>query len=543
MEVFLNYDKEIGPGKLNVVGGYSFQRFNYKSLTVNGFGFADPNLGTMITNLRTSNDIIQNVIGGKEFQQYGLDGTTGTLFINQLFTNPPATTQLGGAPVTPVKSVTGDTQDHYDALQSFFARANYSIGDKYILTSTIRTDGSSKFGPNNKYGIFPSAALAWKLINESFIKDLKVFDDLKLRIGYGVTGNQAIPHNLFQLRERFGAITIGNGGAVQTTPLTFVATERNDLKWESTAQGNIGLDFAFFKAKLKGSVDLYQKRTDNLLLQSVAAQPSPFPFVTQNIPAKVYNRGVEVVLNYYAIDTEKAGLNFSFNGALNDNIVLNIPNNATFQTGGINGQGLSNAFAEQIGNHQALFAYYLRPFLGYDAAGNSIYKIDQQLYNGASPLPRYNLGFTINARCKGWDFSAIFNAQTGQYVYNNTANALFTAGSLKNGRNVTDNVVYSGESPVNAPDVSTRFLERGDFLRFQNLNIGHNFKMAEGSKFKKIRLGISGQNLFVITPYSGRDPEVNINHTYNNLPYPSAGIDYTSYPRAKTYTISLNAIF
>jgi iron complex outermembrane receptor protein len=539
MEAFFTYDKEIGGGALNVVGGYSYQQFNTTGININGWGFSSPDMGPMLTDLRTSSNIIQASLAGKSYQQYGLDGSGASplFFYNQLFPTivqgQPAATTL----VTPVKSVTGDAYNYTDELQSFFARANYTYANKYILTGTVRVDGSTKFGTNNKYGTFPSAAFAWKLSEEEFIPEF--FDELKLRIGYGVTGNQNIPHNLSEERVRYGGISIQNGGAVQSPGTGDVATQNKSLKWEQTSQASIGLDFAIFKTKLKGTVDFYQKETTNMLIQAFAAQPSPSPFIYKNLPASVFNRGVELTLTYYAIDNEKAGLNFSVNGAINDNMVKNL-GSLTFQTGVINGQGLSGAFAQEIANNQPLYAFYLREFLGYNAAGNTIYNGDYQKFIGKSPLPRANLGFTINARYKSWDISAFFNGQFGQYIYNNTANALFTAGSLKNGRNVTSNVVYSGESPVNAPDVSTRFLEKGDYLRFQNLNIGHNFKL-EGGAIKNLRIGFSGQNLFVITNYSGRDPEVNINHPINSVP--SAGIDYTAYPRARTYTVSINATF
>ncbi|MEL6142516.1 MAG: SusC/RagA family TonB-linked outer membrane protein, partial [Bacteroidota bacterium] len=210
-------------------------------------------------------------------------------------------------------------------------------------------------------------------------------------------------------------------------------------------------------------------------------------------------------------------------------------------TGDIDGQGLTGAFAQRIAEGQPLYAYFLRQFGGFDAEGNSIYPNgDFQEFNGTSPLPTTTGGITNTFRIGNLDFSFFFSGQFGHHIYSNTRNAFFTAGSLANGRNVTTDVPGNGEGNLNAPDVSTRFLEKGDFIRLQNATLGYNFNVGN-TVFSNLRLYLSGQNLFVITDYSGQDPEVSISKPINGVP--SIGIDYTAYPRARTITLGANVSF
>jgi iron complex outermembrane receptor protein len=537
LEAFFNYQKTIAGGSLSAVLGYSYQEFSNKGRHHLGWGFNNDNIDGMIGDLNYSSTIIRDAIG-QPYQQFGFDDDR--FFINSLEAGVPL--DIGERPASTVRSVFEDNFETVDELQSFFGRVNYSIKDKYLFTATFRADGSTRFGGDNKYGYFPSGAFAWRLSEEAFMPDF--FDDLKLRLGYGVTGNQEIPHNLHQGRQRFIGLgqpsgpSIENGGNINPPGLRDVAYKNDKLQWEQTSQLNAGLDFSFADTKISGSIDYYRKVTTDLLIQITSAQPAPQPFTWTNLDADVINSGVEFTLNYYAIDTDNTNLEFSINGAYNKNVVQDF--NGIIDTGSISGQGLTGAFAQRIVDGEPLYAYYIREFLGFDQNGLSIYNGDFQRFLGKSPIPKYNLGFSINLRMKNWDFSTFLTGQFGHYVYNNTANAFFSMGSLGNGRNVTEDVVYIGESNLNAPDVSTRFLEKGDFLRMQNLVIGYNFKLGE-SGVKKLRLFASGQNVFVITPYSGLDPEVNINKSLNDVP--SMNIDYVGYPRPRTLTLGLSVGF
>ena len=275
------------------------------------------------------------------------------------------------------------------------------------------------------------------------------------------------------------------------------------------------------------------------MLQVRSAQPAPAEFEWRNLDADVVNTGVEIALNATLVQTEDFTWSISPNISFNENRVENF--GGLVNTGVINGQGLTGAFAQRIAEGQPLYAYFLRDFAGFDEEGISVYNDgDFQQFNGQSPLPTTTMGFNSNLNYKGLDFSFFFTGQYGHYIYSNTRNAFFTAGSLANGRNVTRDVVGNGESNLNAPDVSTRFLEKGDFTRLQNASIGYTLT-PDSDVFSAIRFYVTGQNLFVITDYSGQDPEVDTPKSLDGIP--SFGIDYTPYPRARTFLLGANVTF
>ena len=497
-ENYFTYDQKFNKIRLNALAGYSYQSFSNSG---SNFAFA---------NFRTTNlDVMINNFASADQSPSGSKG--GVVGQNSYFTK--------------------------DELQSFYGRVNLGISDKYLFTATVRADGSTKFGPGNQYGIFPSAAFKWRMADESFVPD--VLSDLNYRLGYGITGNQEIPHNLYQQRQRYGDWNLDNNSNIGGGGLGDVAFPNPDLKWESTSQFNTGLDFGIIDNRIRGSVDYYYKNTQDLLIQVQSAQPAVTPFVWKNLDANVINRGVEITVEADIISNSAFKWTLNTNVAFNKNLVKNFA--GLINTGAINGQGLSGAFAQRIAQDQALFAWFLREFNGYDANGITQYvEGDFQKFLGKSPLPTTNLGITNTLRYKKFDLNIFFTGQFGHYIYSNTANAFFTAGSLANGRNVTKDVVGNGEGKLNAPDVSTRFLESGSFLRLQNLTLGYNVK-TNSKIISSLRLFMTGQNLLVITKYSGQDPEVNTNKAIDGVP--SAGIDYTAYPRARTFTFGLKAAF
>ena len=493
-ENYLTYDKTSGSTTFGVLAGYSYQSFNNSQKRSAGALYSTSDLDIMLNNLTSAKT-----------------------------------------------SVINNSSNEFDELQSYFGRVNVGFSDKYLLTATLRADGSTRFGGNNQYGYFPSFAAKWKLIEESFIGK-NVFSDLGLRIGYGVTGNQAIPHNLYQARSRFADVNINSTGtAIEGGGSGNVAFDNPDLKWEATSAINIGIDFGFSENRFRGSVDLYEKHTKDLLFFYDAPQPAKNSFVWDNLDTDIQNRGVELSLTYDVVLDSKFGWDINLNTAYNKNIVKDLQ--GTYNTGEINGQGLSLAYAQRIAAGQPLFAYFLRDFGGYDDAGNSIYPNGdvQQFLDGKSPLPTVTGGLTNNFRFGNFDASIFFNGVFGHYIYSNTANAFFTKGSFSNGRNVTKDVVASAEGPLNAPDVSTRFLEKGDFVRLQNLSIGYKVPVSNNKYVSSARIFLTGQNLLTFTGYSGQDPEVNTNKSLNGVP--SFGIDYTAYPRARTWTIGANVTF
>ncbi len=500
MENYFSYKSDLSDNlKIDAVLGYSYQRFQSESKTIQAAGFRVTDLNIILNNLAA------------------VDQTAGN-----------------GA-------IIGNTSYRIDELQSVFGRVNLNISDKYLLTGTLRADGSTRFGDNNKYGYFPSFAFAWRLSDEEFIPE--AFTDLKFRAGYGVTGNQEIPSNLYTDRQRYS----GEGLSVSPTGVTInnssrlaVAFPNPDLKWESTSQINLGLDFGLLNNRLRGSIDYYKKNTNDLLFQVFSAQPAPQQFSWRNLDADIINEGIEFTLDADIVSEDNFSWSLAGNVGFNNNRVENFA--SLVNTGAISGQGLTGAFAQRIAQGQPLFAYYLRPFGGFDDAGQSIYpQGDVQQFVGRGPLPTASTGLTNNFTYGSFDLSFFFNGQFGQYLYNNTANAFFTAGALGGGSNVTQNVVGNGESRGNAPDVSTRFLEKGSFVRLQNATLGYNFNTSGISFLSALRLYVTGQNLFVITNYSGQDPEVNVNKAIDGVP--SLGIDYTAYPKARTILFGVNVSF
>jgi TonB-dependent starch-binding outer membrane protein SusC len=496
-ENYFTYDKTFGNTSLNALLGYSYQSFDVYSKSASMANFATNNLDVMTNNL--------------------------------------ASADASKAP----SNVVNNSNRNFDELQSYFTRVNLNLG-KVLVTGTLRVDGSTKFGGNNKYGYFPSGAVKYKLIEENFVPK-NVFSDLALRVGYGLVGNQNIPHNLYDRRDRYaswganqGATDISGGG------LNAVAFNNPNLKWESTSTLNIGLDYALAGNRVSGNIEFYEKHTKDLLFQVVSAQPAPTPFVWKNLDTDIQNRGIELGLNVVAVDSKAFTWEVVANAAFNKNLIKDLA--GVYDTGEISGQGLTGAFAQRLAAGQPMFAFFTREFGGYDAEGNTIYPSgDFQAFDGTSPNPTVTAGLTNNFKFGNFDASLFFNGVFGNYIYNNTANAYFTKGALNNGRNVTVDVVTTPEGPFNAPDVSSRFLEKGDFVRLQNLNLGYRVPTKGIKNVTGMRLYVTGQNLMTFTKYSGQDPEVSTNKSINGIP--SFGIDYTAYPRAKTWTIGANISF
>ena len=546
LEFTLKYNKDFGNSNLDVLAGYSFQDFQREGRDITAWGFFSDDLNKMADDVINTANAIESRIDGS-YQQYGFAGNISEgIFINRLL--PETTTDF--IPIfngLRVRSLFADTFDNTDELQSFFGRVNYTINDKYLFTATIRADGSTRFGEDNQYGYFPSGAFAWKIHNEDFVGES--ISTLKLRLGAGITGNQeGLGFGNFVTRRRYAGDFQGNvisdGGDINIPGLSNVAFAEPSLQWEETLQLALGLDFGFNNDRFNGSLDVYRKETTDLLFRTTAAQPSPQPFQFRNLPgSKVVNEGVEVALAYDILDGEDFSWNVAFNIAYNENLVEELE--GEFDAGTIRGQGLSLAFAQKLKEGQPLFSYFLREFEGFDPVTGQPIQTDVQDFVGKSALPDFNGGLSTSASYKNWTASVYFAGQFGHYIYNNTANAFFTAGAFRGGRNVPLDVLNAGESFDAAADVSTRFLEKGDFIRLQNATVSYAWPLKEDSFFSSLVLSATGQNLFVITDYTGLDPEVSTvpggDDLLNNLP--TAGIDYTGFPRPRTYTLGLNAKF
>ncbi|MDI5948837.1 SusC/RagA family TonB-linked outer membrane protein [Flavobacterium yafengii] len=422
-------------------------------------------------------------------------------------------------------------------LQSYFGRINATLYKKLILTATLRSDGSTKLGINNKYDYFPSVGLAYKVVEGKE----GLLNDFKIRGNYGITGNQEFAPNSAIARASYG-----NNGNLN------VDTNSNaDLKWETTKSYGVGADFELINNRLTGSLDYFQRDTKDLIfpVPAAATQPGPPSPRFKNLPGNLINKGVEVSLNYKVIDTEDLTWDVSGNASFLSNEVKNFA--GFIATGGLNGQGLSDAYAQVITNNQPAYTYFLYEWRGYDASGNSIYADaagnDTGLGTAAKklldkqPLPKINVGFTTNVAYKGFDASASFYGAFGHYIYNNTTNAYFFKGAFLGGRNTTLEAANSPQAQGDPNSPSTKYLEKGDFLRMGNLTFGYTVNSLERFRIKSARFFVNASNLFIITSYSGSDPEVDTDKSLNGVP--SAGMEYLSYPRDKSVSVGLNVTF
>ncbi|QJD77462.1 SusC/RagA family TonB-linked outer membrane protein [Spirosoma rhododendri] len=442
-------------------------------------------------------------------------------------------------------------------LQSFFGRATYNFKDRYLLTATLRADGSSKFGSNNKYGVFPSFSAGWRLSDEDFLKS-GPFTDLKLRAGWGQTGNQEIPAKITQ--ALYTATVSGttsyplNSSSTYPAGISYTRLANPDIQWEVSTQTDLGLDFAIFNGALSGSVDYFRKVSEKILLQVIPADPvQPASTYWTNVPdMRITNQGLELDLNYRY--SSQSGFRFDIGGNLTfiKNVVTNSPY-SVITSGSANGSGLTSATINGYVNNQPIGTFFLKEFTGFDEKGMSTYRDtdgdglvtdkDRVALGSALPTKQFNINTTL--AYKGFDLAINFNGVSGNKVYDNTANANFYKLRLSKGLNVTPEAVqYAQESINNSAPVSSRFLKDGRFFRLNNLALGYNLspKLIGMNRWvNNIRLSVTGQNLFVITPYNGYDPEVNGNQAINGVV--SYGIDYLAYPKARTVIVGLNLTF
>ena len=545
MEATVNYKKDLGNGsRIDVLGGFSYQKFDRQSISSQAWGFSSGDLNQMASDLAFATNSLMGQIEGS-YQQFGY-GTafqtgvpvTGNVFINRL--QPTIVTDFASLLVPGnVQAVYVDTFDNFDEIQSFFTRINYTHKNKFLVTATVRADGSTVFGEGNQYGVFPSGAVAWKINEEDFIGDN--VSTLKLRLNAGVTGNQeGVGYGNAVRRTRFNGTNVSNSGEIGIPGTSPVAFENRDLKWESTLQYGGGIDFGFNNDRLSGSVDVYQKETKDLLFNINSAQPAIQPFRFVNLPnSKIVNKGIELAIGYDFVQTEDLTWNVNFNIASNDNMVESL--SGEYNAGSINGQGLTGAFSQNLKEGYPLFSWYLREFQGFDSSGSPLYGGDGgPSFVGKSALPTVTGGLSTSLNYKRWNLNAYFNGAFGHYLYNATRNAFFTAGSFASSRNVLAETLTSGESTNASAAPSTRFLEKGDFIRLQNLSVSYNMPLSGEGLFKSMVFSLTGQNLFVITDYSGLDPEVS-SRTSNGLP--TLGIDYGAFPNPRTITFGINAKF
>ncbi len=422
----------------------------------------------------------------------------------------------------------GSFADPTSELQSFFARANFNIMDRYILTGTFRVDGSSKFGEDNKYGYFPAFGAAWNIANEEFMKGSETFSNLKLRASWGITGNQEFPAGASLTRYRFTA-----PGTAQRTNFG-----NTNLKWETSVTTGVGLDFGLFNERVYGSIDYFNKDTEDFLFEQFIAQPGPAGKYWVNLPGNIINKGVEIALNGALIRQQDLNWNLGVVATFQKNELTNF-GGQIIETGGLHGQGISGTTIQRLVDGQPLNVFYLRDYQGINpTTGQSSYGKDGNQYYAGNPNPDFILGISTDVTWKKWSLGLNFNGAYGHLIYNNTANTVLPIGNLGT-RNVAKDLVSSSilESQSNPVAASTRYLEKGDYMKLANATLNYSLGKI-GNVFRNVNISLTGQNLLLFTNYSGFDPEVNTDKSIDGVP--SFGIEYTPFPSARTVMLGVN---
>lgn len=431
-------------------------------------------------------------------------------------------------------------------LISFFGRATLDIKDKYLLTASIRRDGSTRFGENNRWGWFPSAAVAWRVLNEDFAAGLtNLFSDLKFRVGYGVTGNQEIGNYLYNTFYYYG-----QPNAAYQFGDEFVNTLRPkgvdpDIKWEETVSTNFGIDAGMFGGRLNYSIEYYIKNVNDLLFSvAVPAGSNLSDRVLTNI-GQVENKGLELTVNGVLYDRDNFSWDLGFNFSTNTNVVKKLDNNQDPNFGGYDVTGISGDVGQtiqalKVGESAFAFKTYKQK---YDANGVPIYGTLLEMYEdidgdgkinendlviSKDSYPKAIIGLTSNMSYKDWDLSFTLRSNLGNYVYNNVASSNGYFEQLTD--RVTNNIHTSAyETNFNTRQLhSDYYIENASFLKLDNITLGYNFSKVQVARIKAY---LTAQNVFTITGYSGVEPEI-----FN-------GVDNNLYPRSSTLILGVNVGF
>ena len=510
LEAYANYDRAFGQHNVQLLGGYSYQQDRVND----GFG---------ITTQGFANDALG--------------------YNNLYLSNPSSLAQIAfdNNPISTLR------------LVSQYARAQYQYADRYLAQVSLRRDGSSAFGANNRYGYFPTAALGWRIISEPFMQRVTAVSDLKLRAGYGVSGNS-------QGFDAFSSVLIYgtppgsskylNNGTIANV-VNAVRNENPDLKWESTSTVNLGVDFGFLKNRLTGSVDYYFKKTNDLIDDVLPVSSTEFQYTTYTANVgSMRNRGLEVVLNVVPVQTAKFSWRSSVNFAHNTNRIENLSTDRFtipyIQTAQLGGKGQSGNYSQLVQPGSPLGTFRLWHYLGKNEAGVSTYQKADGSITATQPLttdmvdvgsaqPKLLYGWVNNFSYKGFDLNFLVRGVLGNKILNATLAGLNNPADARL-QNIPRFTLGESPTDINAYLISDRFLESGSYLRLDNATLGYTLR--PGTPYvKAIRLYLTGSNLFILTKYRGIDPEVNIGGL-------TPGIDNNNYyPKTRTFTVGVNASF
>ena len=489
------------------------------------------------------------VVGGYEYAKFENTGfeTTMNQFVTDQFTwNNFGAGSVYGTPVSYIQE---------SKLVSFFSRVNYGFNRRYYLTGVVRYDGSSRLAEGHKWSTFPAISASWRISEEDFMRNRPLgLSMLALRAGWGKQGNQAVRPYATQL-----LLKADNGarypfGNTITTGLVAAQVENPNLKWETSEQVNLGIDYGFAYDRFTGVVDLYQKNTHDLLLDVTVPQPAVVSTRVENI-GSVQNKGLEATLDARLFEqpsrTLSAGLVFS----LERNKVKSIGGDREFIiTGNVNGQGQSGRFSQRIIPGQPLGTFWGPRFIRVNENGEQLFaceRSDADCVSGEtlSPTgadegiignanPDFSLGFRSNGTWGKFDASWLWRADMGRDVFNNTALVYSTKTNALQDRNFLKTALNDGIGIHEPAIYSSRWIENGSFVRLQNITVGYTFNLPSRFGATNTRVYLAADNLFLFTGYDGYDPEV---HT--DLGVGSRGIDYLTYPRPRTFTLGAHVRF
>ena len=515
-ETYLNYDKTFNEvHKLGLMAGYSWE----ETTVADGFGatvynFYNDDLG--YKNLGMANK---------------MDG------INGLWSSAESTLRM----------------------ISFFGRANYSFNSKYMVQATIRRDGSSAFGKNNRWGTFPSASVAWRLSEEDFIKNLNIFDDLKFRMGYGISGN-SLGFDPYISTPVYTGTGWYNRDATTEDNYRTLGISRNanpDLKWEETGMFNIGLDFAVLNGRLSGTIEYYHKKTSDLIYDyPVSTNRYPLGWITANV-GDITNKGIELTINAIPVQTKNFQWSTTLNLSHNKNTVDKLTNDefsvpyidqANPRVGGFS--HVNNV--QRIMEGESIGTFYMWEWAGYNENGVSVFNDydaegnlvgttekpdDEDRAKVGCAQPKLNLGWNNTLNYKNWSLSAFFQGVFGNKVFNATRANFNNVTNVLIGKNGLREVMSQNVTDGNAQAPSDRYLENGSYFRLSSLSLGYNFGKI-GNWVNSLKVTATCNNVFTITGYKGIDPEVSLGGL-------APGMDNRSsnYPRTRTFMLGLNVNF
>lgn len=512
-ETFGNYDTTINDiHKLSVMAGYSWE----EKMSNDGFGL-------------TVHDFYDDVL---KWNQLTYAST------------------IDGMPA--VQSGTKETIRNI----SFYGRASYSFNSKYMIQATVRRDGSSVFGKNNQWGTFPSVSVAWNITEENFMKNQNLFDNLKFRLGYGVSGN-ALGFGAYTAIATYGASGFFDYNGKQWRTLAATKNANPDLKWETTGMFNVGLDYGLLNGRLSGTIEFYNKKTKDLIWNyPVSTNLYPFGDIAANV-GEITNQGIEVSINAVPVQTKNFTWNTTVTLSHNKNTVNRLSNDkfevGVFTQGDPMVAGVSSeGYTQRIIEGEPLGTFFTYEFAGFNDAGKATYYVrdentgertgettEQPGYKDRTitgcAQPKLNFGWNNTFNYKNWNATVFFTGVFGNDIYNGTRANYMSPEMLAGGKNVLKEFLDNPTTSASLP--SDRFIENGSYLRLSTLSLGYTFKNLNGW-LQNLQLYVTCNNLFTITGYKGLDPEVNMGGI-------DPGIDYrwSVYPHTRTTMVGVKINF